>query len=491
MKKKERRREIAELFDVKLWTIASITAWTKIHASKTWKIVDNTSPIAERVVNTPQITDKIPIPSVKLITQKTEWWAHVEYNNAIKNKWREKIKEYLLERTTTTERAKMKVMCLPWKNWLEVKQIYLEIWFLPENIIWFEKNQTAFEEFLNNKPKWCKHEIRNIIDFLKETQDRFDLVSLDFLGPMSEKNLDIFRYLQVNDRFFVFSNMMAKREWENMQKFLQWYDWITRNMHSSHPQEWTSVLQTALWFGKLIFNWQENPRELKKVRDESFLVVLQTIIWENSIKNYWNFLDRIKNIELKYPWLNYSIEMMIVVILNQMEKSLIHHWINDGNSWRVWVRLRWLFLRAIRNFVFITDYKKYKYLSKIWKTSTPFVSDFFEFKIPNELYSNTRYVINFLIDCLEWFMQLEKNSQEWMRDTVRFVIMDRNYSIIKRNRMVSSDKLVLLINEKNYTEIWFWKFKQCIEMYEEWQKINLVDRLREKINDIPREEIII
>jgi len=64
-----------------------------------------------------------------------EWsWVLLNYNNTIKNKWREKLKQFIDENTDKNDRKNLKVLCLPWIECLEIP-LYLELWFSPENII--------------------------------------------------------------------------------------------------------------------------------------------------------------------------------------------------------------------------------------------------------------------------------------------------------------------------------------------------------------------
>jgi hypothetical protein len=50
----------------------------------------------------------------------------VNYNNEIKNKWRQKLKDFIDENTEKEKRKNMKVLCLPGVECLEIP-LYIEL----------------------------------------------------------------------------------------------------------------------------------------------------------------------------------------------------------------------------------------------------------------------------------------------------------------------------------------------------------------------------
>jgi hypothetical protein len=52
----------------------------------------------------------------------------------IKNKWRQKLKEFIDENTDKEKRVTMKVLCLPGVECHEIS-LYIELGFKPENIV--------------------------------------------------------------------------------------------------------------------------------------------------------------------------------------------------------------------------------------------------------------------------------------------------------------------------------------------------------------------
>lgn len=156
-----------------------------------------------------------------------EWmWALVNYNNEIKNKWRQKLKEFIDENTDKEKRATMKVLCLPGIECLEIP-LYLELWFKPENIVWVEawivkgkKDPDIIARFqVNAAIYWIQTRIWKLEKVLETEETVFDVVSLDFLGPFSSSFIKVLASLKANKRVLVLTNFLAKRE-QTISKYL-------------------------------------------------------------------------------------------------------------------------------------------------------------------------------------------------------------------------------------------------------------------------------
>ena len=146
-------------------------------------------------------------------------WALVNYNNAIKNKWREKLKEFIDENTDPEKRKDMKVLCLPWIECLEIP-LYLELWFRPENIVgveaWIVKWKKDLEIIswfqVNASKYWVQTRIWKLEKILETEDTVFDVVSLDFLGPISLSSRIIAQKLKLSDRATIATNYLNRRE---------------------------------------------------------------------------------------------------------------------------------------------------------------------------------------------------------------------------------------------------------------------------------------
>jgi hypothetical protein len=148
------------------------------------------------------------------LARKTfEGGEHFEYDNEIKEAWRQKIKEYIEANTTLEERSRMKVLCLPGKACLEIP-IYLELGFQAKNIIGVEGgDKQAREEFKTNAKKYgINIFIGDLEDMLIARKTPFDIVSLDFTGPICEKYLRMMEQIPIKKKTILIINVMAKRE---------------------------------------------------------------------------------------------------------------------------------------------------------------------------------------------------------------------------------------------------------------------------------------
>ncbi len=117
--------------------------------------------------------------------------ALINYNNEVKNKWRQKLKEFVDENTDVTKRKDMKVLCLPGVQCLEIS-LYLELGFRPENIVGVEAgvvkgkvDKEVLRKFEENAQKYgIQTRIGKLEKILEKEETVFDVVSLDFLGAL-------------------------------------------------------------------------------------------------------------------------------------------------------------------------------------------------------------------------------------------------------------------------------------------------------------------
>lgn len=262
--KKNRRMEMSEKFKTGVRQIAAVTAWTKIRAQQTMAesveksftdeekafiyeyifegIDDNDKALRyeeiakmfsveaskihavidsfeeENILLDPTTTNQ----KSKRLRKTLKGGAHVEYDNPEKNRWREKMKEFILSRTTEGERAKMKVLCLPGKKWLEATQVFLEIGFKPENIHGIERDLQAREEFENTAFKLgCNAHFTDLMGFVRDSETpSFDVISLDFLGPFNKGTIKLLERLKPKKKQLLMTNFMGKRE-DTAQPFMR------------------------------------------------------------------------------------------------------------------------------------------------------------------------------------------------------------------------------------------------------------------------------
>jgi hypothetical protein len=200
--KKERRRECATVFNLRLPQVAAITAHTVIRAKK-----------AAAAPPAP------PLPSIALPVV-TPAGSVMDYDNPIKQKYRTTFMDFLEKNTPADDRPDMKVLCFPGRKCLEIP-IYLELGFRPENIVGVESEPTIFKEFLTNAAKYgISVRTTDALNMVDEME--WDVVNLDFTGPLSGDVLQILSYLSmsVKNRSILGINLLAGRESKDSQKIV-------------------------------------------------------------------------------------------------------------------------------------------------------------------------------------------------------------------------------------------------------------------------------
>jgi hypothetical protein len=153
---------------------------------------------------------------------KSGAWADFE-RSAIKEKWRQVECEFIDKHLDADpeKRAKMRVLCTPGiKCYLEVRHL-LSRGFKPENIIAIERDEGAWGDFESN----CREigitpMFGDLKEILPQITEPIDVACIDFLGPYCVSYLQILHQLPLADRAIVAVNMMAKREKKDIQENL-------------------------------------------------------------------------------------------------------------------------------------------------------------------------------------------------------------------------------------------------------------------------------
>lgn len=393
---KKRRKECAASYQVSLPTISAITAWTTIRGKTTVE----SSPIT---VITPDNADG----------------SHANYDNPTKQLWREKWKQFLAKHTTLYERQSMRVLCLPGKKCLEIP-LYLDLGFTPKNIVGVEGGDDAVKsEFHTNAYRYgITSKLGRLEDFLEHDPTVYDVVSLDFTGPISKNYLDIVRNVplapasnyQLNKKSYFMINVMAKRESTETQSIIDFYASFTRpelkEMFNSPKRSIDKFTQVHDYVSDLADKAQSGEKsyesaELKEKRSAGIAYLLTSLIAKSR-----RFRDSV--------WFNYKLDevslkmrqdadldeygrITLTTLLNSLflyvPKSLINLLAMGAPT----------LIDVISNYrPFAYDVEQYQYSSPVNGNNSPYISDMYQFMTPMEDYIKNRYFVRFLIDCVFW-----------------------------------------------------------------------------------------
>lgn len=265
----ELRTLFAEVFSCAIERVNAITAWAKIRAAKSNR--KPTSPseakfirsyvslgtdqterqdlkgeLTEMLRRSPDVIDVISegmnerriddlaadtrFALSHILTDIEHWeptgWLeggeHTDYGTEIKELWRAELERFLGEHTPAELRHSMRVLCLPGKDCLEIP-LYLRLGFKPEHILGVEGgDRIARAEFEINARKYGIQPARaRLEDILPQMRERFDVVSLDFTGPISPVSCQIAEQILLKERAYVMVNTLQKRENRDMIRQLE------------------------------------------------------------------------------------------------------------------------------------------------------------------------------------------------------------------------------------------------------------------------------
>lgn len=377
--KRERRKECAELYDVNIQTIAAITAWTTIRANQ----------------------------ALKTTTQESlpQTGEHVEYDNEIKNKWRVQWKAFLESKTTQKQRASMKVICLPGKKCLEA-EMYIQMGFAPENILGVEGgDKKAVQEFVENAGKLgIEMYIGDLDTYWKQSNDRFDVASYDFLGPSCKKYEEIVANTLLTERGFMLLNMMMKRENRTAQFNLQgWRAFNGKELDSILQEEGSDFHEVTYDFRKAIHERLSSSQSqieervpVKDVRSTALIIMYGQYIGLNRGENSL-YVEDIHQL-LQSGDRNYHISQNafdnITKLVSLSLKSMM---VGEDRADSVGLHLRGLIAAAWQRIALINEFEQYRYVSHVGKASSPFHSIFMQIHHPYDAYHRMRHTTEFMI----------------------------------------------------------------------------------------------
>ena len=396
-----RRREVAEVFGVSIQTVAAVTAWTKIRANRV-TAVSNPTPVSADA----------PAPNSNLIESDDEkllleGGEHFNYNNENKRAWRKKIKEFIDANTTFEHRAKMRVLCLPGKLCLEIP-IYLELGFKPENIVGVEGGDAKSREIFETNAQALGIDFRTarLEQVIKEETEPFDVVSLDFLGPICKSYMELLSNLYLSNRALLAVNFMAKRESQEIQANLR----LAGQVFLQDPCE-----RSFSEFDDLI-NEHDLTYDLKTSRESGYITIIASTV--GSLRSENNIFGNIHHPDVVVGTVERksmtekvrAAQRMLSVIANYYFRIFL-----TGSGYSrydvekiICAKILPFVTRSMRSYPFVRKNERYQYSSKSQDglASTPFNSDFFVLDTPREVYSDCSETVNFFKKILEYYLCL-------------------------------------------------------------------------------------
>ena len=396
--KKQRRKECAEQYNVSLATISAITAWTKIRANRT-------------------TLESRPVEIV--VKEDNAEGSHANYDNPTKQLWRETWKKFLAARTLPHEREKMKVLCLPGKKCLEIP-LYLDLGFNPKNITGVEGGDEAAKmEFHQNAYRYgIVTKLGRLENLLAHDNNVYDVVSLDFTGPLSKTCLDIIRNLpiapaannQFNTKSYFMVNLLAKREQIKGQLCLDFYASFTRpelmEMFKAPGMDIERFNTVFGYMTELADKASSGERayeeaDLKDKRNMGLIFMITSLIAKNrrfqdSVWSSYRLNDVPLHVRQEIDFNGYAAKTMNVFLGGlafYVQKKLLDTLMIAAPQ----------IVETVSNYrPFLYGVEQYQYTSPVNNSNSPFITEMYEFMTPMADYIKLRYFVRFFVDAIFW-----------------------------------------------------------------------------------------
>ncbi len=430
--RKDRRQEMAQEFGVSIKTIAAITAWTTIRANQ---VLECNVPASDDYEDVPDATISIKTPSGR--------GEHFNYNNDVKNAWRNTVREYVVGNTTKQERAKMQALLLPGIECTEA-EMFLDMGFTPHNITGVEGgDKDARAIFQKNAEKLgIRYKLGRLENLLPEDKTSYGVVSLDFLGQFCFSYLKILRYLRLDKNSLLMTNMMARRETKEMQQRLQLFTMAT---DPTQMKPFAHSFYDNGAFAALLGMWKnikslQIPGNLKNLRESA--------IWPEVCMNVG--VERCEN--QAYPDLVAQIQPDMTMGLTdttarfaaivetarealaplQAEINRVYssqdHW---NNAHQHFYRLLAV---GLGQTITVKDHKAYKYESQAGKTKIPYHTDLFKLEQQKQAVTELRHSVKFILQSVLDYMQASDHTV----NTRSVKICDRRRQVLGDSQAVAS-----------------------------------------------------
>jgi len=331
---------------------------------------------------------------------------HFEYDNEAKIEWRRKLQAFINKNTDPSERANMRVLCMPGKKCLEIP-VYTELGFRPENIVGVEGGDSAAREEFARRANELGIEGRlgRLEKGVVQDDLPFDLVSLDFLGAMCPTYLKVLATTPLSNRSIVCINAMAKREdlraEYNLLVSSQGFSGDISNFERGLKGLDTFFMQNAsAYVRSLIFD----DKAVKDTRDEAMPAIMMLALSEEVDPLFASYMERIvarvpDGLPIPpYVFLN-PILFGIMEPMGNVANKLFQ--MSDPDLSRKLCRLM---IKAWTPLPRLLNYEGYKYRSS---SSSPFQSCFMRVESCEELLRQHHDLLNSLFSLLAIGIELQ------------------------------------------------------------------------------------
>lgn len=425
-----RREECSAVFGISLPAVRAITAWTTIRAKRATGVsaAEETS---------------IAQPIFAPLEEAPRGGEHVDYDSEIKGKWRKTMQSFIDRHTDPRHRSHMRVLCLPGKQCLEIP-VYTELGFRPENIVGVEGGDaSARDTFIENATQFgIKPVVGDLEEYLSTTNDPFDVVSYDFLGPSCQKYENIVSATPLREDALLLLNLMMKRETRSAQFLIQAHSHapvrqIMKELDEAgkkSPVEIHKVFRAQLYAS---LSEQKTLLPIGEMRAGSLACYYGQRVGQRRIAQSL-FRDKLWILDAAEPE---QIQSVFDRTANAIEEA-IHQFRCAIPKGMISMRFRGIIAAAWHRLSLLTAHEEWKYISRVGQGSSPFHSVFMQFHTPNETYRHMQHSVKLMIDVAEHAVKTNQLDRE-----IRVQIVDKHFAAKQAKANLAPSDHIRILDE--------------------------------------------
>lgn len=472
--RKARRKEMQQEFGVSIKTIAAITAWTTIRMNQAMD--SPLPPIASESFHFPPAAEDLgedvyeDVPENEGSIRK-KGGEHFDYNNAVKDAWRDKNRDYVEGNTTRNERRKMKVLMLPGVECIEA-EMYLDMGFEPQNITGVEGgDREARAQFKINAEKLgINYKLGRLEKILPSETTPYGVVSLDFLGQLCIGYIKMLRHVYLDKRALVLTNLMGRRETKEMQWRMKAAAYFVGQNREAFTlgsiakfgmlQAMKSAIETMKGFvspslkdARDDFAWIEmfTSTGMERVEHKAYPEITENMPTAQGIKTLSASSQRFSSV------IHSARDVVDPIKDKLIEQYPRHKSVFESMTEQV----QPLLALGMGMSSILKSHKGYKYMSKVGRYSIPYLTDFMEVERPVALINDVRHSARFLLE----------NTADYLHMCARHEVDRSDINITDKNGRIqhqpletcnTSDRISIQLHSGKMVEIKIGKLLQDI-----------------------------